>query len=75
MIRISVAFNLLHFAFGYFNTILFLCVSFHSFLVFVLSIKDKGPKCSDSELNSCAIYIYVTLRQEKAYISSISAAS
>jgi hypothetical protein len=77
MIRISVAFNLLLFAFRYFNAILSPRVSFLLLLpvVFVLPIEGKGPRCFDSEFDSCAIYAHVTLCQEGAGTSSISVAS
>jgi hypothetical protein len=51
------------------------CVSFLSLLVFVLRIEGKGPRCSDSEFDSCAIHAHVTLRREGACTSSISVAS
>jgi hypothetical protein len=75
MIRISVAFNLLLFAFGYFNAILSSHVSFLFLflLVFVLLVEGKGPRCSDGEFDSCAIYTHITLLREGACISSISA--
>jgi hypothetical protein len=69
-----VAFNLLLFAFKYFNTILSSRVSFLFLflLVFVLHIEGKGPRCSDGEFDSCAIYSHVTLLCKGAYTSSIS---
>jgi len=75
MIRISVVFNLLLFTFIYFNTILSSYVSFLFLflLVFVLLVEGKGPRCSDGEFDSCAIYAHVTLPREGACISSISA--
>jgi hypothetical protein len=70
-----VAFNLLLFAFKYFNTILSSRVSFLFLflLVFVLHIEGKGPRCSDGEFDSCAIYLHVTLLCKGACTSSISA--
>jgi integral membrane sensor domain MASE1 len=75
MIRISVIFNLLLFAFIYFNTILssYLSFLFLFLLVFVLLIKGKGPRYSDSEFDSCTIHIHVILYREGACTSSISA--
>ena len=35
-------------------------------LVFVLLIEGKGPRCSDGEFDSCAIYAHVTLLREGA---------
>ena len=71
--RISVAFNLLLFAFRHFNTILSPHVSVLFLLVFVQLIEGKGPRCSDSEFDSCAIHAHVTLYREGACTSSISA--
>lgn len=61
-------FNLLLFDFIYFNAILslYLFFFFLFLLVFVLLVKGKGPRCSDSEFDSCAIYAYVTLLWEGA---------
>ena len=72
---ISVTFNLLLFAFEYFNTILSSRVSFlfPFLLVFVLFVEGKGPRCSDGEFDSCAIHSHVTLLREGACASSISA--
>jgi hypothetical protein len=75
IIRLLVAFNLLLFAFIYFNTILSSLISFLFLflLVFVLLIEGKGPRCSDGEFDSCAIHAHVTLLLEGACTSSISA--
>jgi hypothetical protein len=70
-----VAFNLLLFGFGYFNTILSLRVSFLFLLVFLLLKEGKGLSCSDGEFDSCAIYVHMTLLWEGACTSSISAAN
>ena len=75
MIRISVAFNLLLFAFRYLNTILSLCVSFLFHLRFVLLVEGKGRRCSDGESDSCAIHAHVTLLREGVSTSFISVAS
>ncbi len=40
-------------------------------LSFVLLAEGEGPKCSDSELDSCAIHAYVTLLREGACIMAI----
>jgi hypothetical protein len=73
MTRISVVFNLLVFAFIYFSTILSLHISlvFLFLLVFVLLIEGKGPRCSNSKFDSCAIYAHVILLREGACTSSI----
>jgi hypothetical protein len=75
MIRISVAFNLLLFAFIYFNAILSSHISFLFLflLLFVLLVEGKGPRCSDGEFDSCAIHAHVTLLREGVCTSSISA--
>jgi hypothetical protein len=75
MIQISVAFNLLLFAFRYFNTILSSHASFLFLflLVFVLLVEGKGPRYFDGEFDSCAIYAHVTLLREGACTSSILA--
>jgi hypothetical protein len=69
-----VAFDLLLFAFRYFNAIFSLHVSFLFLflLVLVLLIESKGPRCSDGEFDSYAIYAHVTLLWEGACISFIS---
>ena len=68
-------FNLLLLLFRYFNTILSLRVSFLFLflLVFVLFVEGEGLRCSDGEVNSCAIHAHVTLLWDGAYTSSISA--
>jgi hypothetical protein len=70
-----VAFNLLLFAFRYFNAILSLRVSFLFLLVLVLLVEGKGPRCSDGEFDSCAIHAHVTLLQEGTCTGSIPTAS
>ena len=72
MTRISVAFNLLLFAFRYFNAILSTCVSFLFLLVFVQLVERKGPRCSNDEFDSGATHARMTLLQERACTSSIS---
>ena len=42
-------------------------------LAFVLLVKGKGLKGSAGEFDSCAIYTYVILLRERAYICSILA--
>ena len=68
------AFNLLLFAFRYFNAILSLRVSFLFLLVVFLLVEGKGPMCSDGEFDSCAIHAYVTLLREGGlvFLQSIS---
>ena len=73
MIRNSVAFDLLLFAFGYFNAMLSPRVSFLFLLGFVLLVERKGPRCFDGEFDSFAIHAHVTLLREGACTSSISA--
>jgi hypothetical protein len=75
MIRISVVFNLLVFAFVYFSAILSSHISlvFLFLLVFVLLIEGKGLRYSNSEFDFYAIHAHVILLREGAYTSSISA--
>jgi len=70
-----VVFNLLLFAFRYFNTILSPRVSFLFLLLFVLLIEGKGPRYSDGEFDSCVIHVHVILLREGACTSSILVAS
>jgi hypothetical protein len=79
MIRISVIFKFLLFAFVYFNIMLSLSISFLFLflLVFVLlERRAKGLRCSDGcsngEFDSCVIHAHVTLLREGACTNSIS---
>jgi hypothetical protein len=58
-------FNLLLFAFGYFDAILS-CVFLSLSLSFVLLLEGKGPRCSDSEFDYCAFHAHMTVLREGA---------